>query len=793
MWSKISTIVLKQRILVLVVLAAITAFMAYKAQGVRLQYGMPPMLPSDNPVNQSFQKFRQVFGNEASVFILALEENPMENLETFKDFYTLCTNLEHVDGVDSVVSLHSIVDIEKDSERKQFKVKRIFEHMPESQEELDSLRNRLYDLPFYEGILYNSTNKSSLLAIELDSAKFYSNDREFILYDIQEQIDAFKDKHNITVHYSGFPYIKTIISIMVKKELKMFIALAVAICFLILFVFFRSFIPVIVSIMVVGLGVVWSLGFMGIMNYEISILTSIIPPLVIVIGIPNCIFLINKYHSEYKAHKFKALALKKTIEKIGKATFMTNATTAVGFITFVFTQSSILIEFGIVATFSIFSLFVVSLLLIPVLFTFAKPPQERHTKHLDTELMKKMVKALINLTENKRKWVYIVTAALVVFGIYGSSKIKVTGNVVDDFPKNHHVTTDLAYFENNFGGVLPFEILIDAKKPNGATSLATLRRIEKLERTFDTIPVFSRALSIAQGVKFIKQAYYNGAPSQYKLINNQERVFFKPYIENASTNQNWFKAFIDSNNQITRVNMQIADIGTAQMDSLLAVVKPEIDSIFSPEKYTTEITGTSVVYLEGTKYLVKNLFISLAIAIVIIALIMATLFSSVRMVVISIATNLIPLILTGSLMGYFGIAIKPSTILVFSIAFGISVDDTIHFLAKYRQELSVYNDNIGLAVKAALREVGVSMLYTSIILFFGFSVFDSSEFGGTQALGVLVSFTLFSAMLANLVLLPSLIMTLEKSILTKAFKEPYLEILNEEEDIEYDQLRIKED
>lgn len=203
-----------------------------------------------------------------------------------------------------------------------------------------------------------------------------------------------------------------------------------------------------------------------------------------------------------------------------------------------------------------------------------------------------------------------------------------------------------------------------------------------------------------------------------------------------------------------------------------------ISKIFPAERYNVYMTGKALLFLKGTKYLIKNLLLSLALAVGLISLFMAYLFRSFRMILISLVPNLLPLVITAGLMGFLGIPIKPSTILIFSIAFGISVDDTIHFLAKYRQELTANKWHIKKSVYNALRETGVSMFYTSIVLFFGFSVFIISSFGGTQAMGGLVSATLMFAMLSNLILLPSLLLSLERNIANKkTFKKPHIDVL----------------
>jgi predicted RND superfamily exporter protein len=217
-----------------------------------------------------------------------------------------------------------------------------------------------------------------------------------------------------------------------------------------------------------------------------------------------------------------------------------------------------------------------------------------------------------------------------------------------------------------------------------------------------------------------------------------------------------------------------------------------VDSIFPQSSYEVHMTGTSIVFLMGTNYLVKNLFLSLGLAVIIITILMALIFSSVRMIIISLIPNIIPQILTAGMMGYFGIPIKPSTILIFSIALGISVDNTIHYLSRYRLHLKHSNWNVKESILAALKETGYSMVYSAIILFFGFLIFTLSTFGGTEALGYLVSFTLIVALFSNMFVLPSLLLTLDKKLLTKSFKEPHIEVFDEEEDIELDKLVIEE-
>jgi len=323
--------------------------------------------------------------------------------------------------------------------------------------------------------------------------------------------------------------------------------------------------------------------------------------------------------------------------------------------------------------------------------------------------------------------------------------------------------------------------MVDTKKKKGVTSLSTLKRMEKLDETIDEIPQLSKSISILNLVKYSKQAFYNGNPKYYKLPTSQEKNFILSYTKNSNTNSDLLKNFVDSTGRYARITTFMKDIGTNKMSRIEERLEQRVHKVFPKEKYDVTFTGKALLFLKGTKYLTKNLIISLSLAIFLIAVFMASIFRSFRMILISIIPNMLPLLITAGIMGYIGVPIKPSTILVFSIAFGISVDDTIHFLVKYRQELQVNNWKIKKSVYKALRETGVSMFYTSIVLFFGFLVFTASSFGGTIALGGLVSITLLFAMVSNLVLLPSLLLSLEQNIANKAvLKEPTIDLSTED-------------
>lgn len=790
MWKFLSNFILKNRIVIIIMITALTVFMAQKGREAKLSYSMAKLLPNDHQVSIDYNDFLNKYGSQ-NVLVIAVEDSLITTLSHLKKWDKVSESIKKINGIEQIISFSNLPILQKDADEKKFTVKKWFSEDIQTKEEFQKALAIYQSQPFFKGLINSEDNKVTTLLITLDEEMIRSSKREILISSIKDLVDNYSTDFGVKAHYSGLPYIRTVHSVKVKNEISMFILFTLLITALILYLFFRSFKATISSIIVVIIGVIFSFGSIALIGYEISILMALVPPVLIVIGIPNCIFLINKFHSEFRLSKNKEDALSKMIQKIGNITLLTNVTTASGFAAFILTNSETLQEFGVIASLNILFIFLLSLFIIPIYFSFSSAPKKRHTQHLDKKWINNLVQYLAYLVKYKRKHIYVITVVLIVVGFFGIIQLKTTGNITEDLPKEQALYQDLKFLESNFGGVLPLEVLVNTKKKNGLLKSYNLRKIEKLSDVLETYPEFSKPSSYIDAVKYSKQAFYNGDSTYYSLPNSQEQRIILSYLKNSSEGLGFGNLLMDSLKQEARISLRVADISTSKMDSIFDSLLPKINEIFDPEKYDVTITGTSIVFLNGTKFLIKNLVLSLLLVIILISIFMAWMFNSFRMVVVSIIPNLIPLLLTGAIMGYFGIALKPSTILVFSIAFGISVDDTIHFLAKYRQELLMNNWNIRKSVFSALNETGVSMFYTSVVLFFGFFIFVASDFGGTIALGLLVSITLMLAMLSNLLLLPALLLSLEKIINYEAFQEPLLDTFDEEEDVELDELKVK--
>ncbi|KAA2218634.1 efflux RND transporter permease subunit [Maribacter flavus] len=784
-WPKTARIILRNRILILCLVAGITIFLAIQWENMRFSNSQANLLPDDHPINLEYQEFLDQFGEEGNAVVFAIRDSALFTPQNFNRWNKLSKQLEAFPEVDFVLSTDNLKELVKDTVEQKFVMRPLIEETPDSRAEVNRITQHLFnELPFYENLIYNKESGTIRTVMYLDKDIVNTSVRkDFILQDLSRLIENFEEDTNLDVRISGMPYVRTMNSQNIIDEIGKFILAALGVTSLIFFFFFRSFRATFISMCVVIIGVMWAFGVLGLLQYEITVLTALIPPLIIVIGIPNCIFLINKYQQEVKKHGNQALSLQRVISKIGNATLMTNITTASGFATFIITDSKLLKEFGIVASINIIGIFILSLLIIPIVYSFLSLPKTRHLKHLNKRWIDAFVNWMENIVRNRRIAVYIISICLLVVSIIGIYQINISGSPIEDMPKKAEFFKDIRFFENEFDGIMPVEIVVDTKNPKGVMKPATLRRMDQFGEVIAEIPELSPSLSIVNLVKYSKQAFYNGIPKYYQLPTSQENTFIMDVARKSSDESNLLDSFVDSTGQVARMTTYMRDVKTSRMEQIEERLLENITKIFPEERYSVYMTGSALLFLKGTKYLVKNLVMSLALAIGLIALFMAYLFRSFRMIVISLIPNLLPLIVTAGIMGFIGVPIKPSTILVFSIAFGISVDDTIHFLAKYRQELESKKWQIKKSVYAALRETGVSMFYTSIVLFFGFSVFIISNFGGTVALGALVSATLLFAMLANLILLPSLLLSLEKSIANKnTLKEPQIDILPQDEE-----------
>ena len=875
MWMTISNIILRNRLVIITMLTLLTVFFGYKAiTGMQLDNRYGILLPNDAKEKIDYEKFKDLFGEDGGTLAIAIQTDSLYTESKLRAWKQLGDSILKMDGVESVVSEATLVTITNNFAKQKFEAHRVFSDTSFQEKSVDSIRKEIRSNPFYKGLLYNDTSNVSMMMIAIAPEVFRDLKRSEVVLELEELAMSYSNDLG-TPRFAGMPHMRVIVGKRVIEEMYIFIALLFLVTSALIYIFFRSIQVVLICNLIVAVAVIWSMGIIATLGYERTIVMALIPPLMIVIAVPNCIFLLTKFHQEIREHGNKVRALSRVIKKIGTAIFLTNFTTSLGFLTFVTTNSDKLMEFGVTASVNIILIYFISITTLPILLSLLNPPKHKHLKHLERKLAVGLLDGLIYITVNHRKWVYMMTIAVLIFSFVGMMQIDASGNLSGDLPEDHPIKKDLYFFQDHFGGSIPFEVLITYKEPSRISKKQTLEGVDKIQQLMDADPLFSEQVSYVDLLKAANMAYFNNDSSQYRLVTKKRALSrLKRYIDSSIiTNSTGIGAkmteLLDTANRIIRIRTQLKDIGSyeviqrrdslyKQIDEILNPNKPVIERYFAEYKdstrlefldsilarfsnvtnalaesyiktdeeridyfedweafigkckkdekfdsklrsaidleyYDVKLTGISIVASEGTNYLVFNLFTSLLFAILAISILMSILFRSARMVLISLIPNLIPLVFTAGVMGWTGIPLKPSTLLVFSIAFGISIDDTIHYLAKYRQELKSKKWDLKQCVLMAIREAGLGMFYTSIVLFCGFSMFMFSQFGGTQALGMLVSLTLLVAMVTNLVILPTLLLSFERRLITKSFEEPYFDAYAESMDLDWEHMDLEED
>jgi uncharacterized protein len=770
MWKLLGEKVLQFRIILLILILAITAFLGWHASQVKLSYEFSRAIPTDNPKYIEYQAFRKKFGEDGNLMVIGLQSNRFFEKDFFNDYRSLQNDIKKIHGVEGVLSIPSAINLVKNEETEKLQAEPLFTDTTNTQETIDSARTKFLNLPFYRGLLYNPETNAWLMGIRINNQLLASKGRTKVIDSLVKLTDRFGAIHKTDVHISGLPLIRTQVADRIQKEMKFFIIASILLSALILLLFFRSLSSTILSLAVVIIGVLWSFGTMHLMGYNITLLTALIPPLVVVIGIPNCIYFLNKYHSSYREHPDKHEALVQMISKMGVVTLFCNIAAAIGFGVFAFTRSAILKEFGVVAGLNIILLFIISLIVIPAVLSMLSAPKARHLRYLDSKMLKRWLTRLEYWAMNHRRIIFAATMVVLLFSIAGLFRLKTVGYIVDDLPKTDRIYTDLKFFESNFKGVMPLEIVIDTKQRNGLRKqmLPVLNGIDTLSDYLSKRSYIARPLSIAEGLKFAKQAFFEGDSTQYSMPSEYDLPALAQYISvkqdtgrAKSSFQTMISGFMDTSRQATRVSASMKDIGSEELPKVLDSIRQQTNRLFDSSKYSVQLTGTSVTFLEGSRFIINGLKESIFWAFLLIAICMLYLFRSLRILLCSLLPNLIPLVITAGVMGWTGVPLKPSTVLVFSVALGIAIDITIRFLVNYKQQA-----NQALSVKQnvadSIRTTGLSIIYTSFVLVAGFVIFCFSGFGGTQALGWLTSLTLVVATIANLTLLPALLIVLSK-------------------------------
>ena len=773
MWQKLARSVLKYRGWLLFLLGATTVVMGIFASRIQLSYEFSKAIPTQDRKYQDYLAFKKKFGDDGNVLVIGVQSPDFFQLKNFQAFQELTTALKKVPYVEGVLSVANASALHKDTATQKLVPVPVFPQELQSQAQLDSCKNAFFALPFYQSLIDNPRTGAYLMVVRINKDILNSKGRTAVINHIVQAANHYSQTTRIETHLSGLPLIRTEVADRIAHEMKWFIVGSLVLSALILLLMFRSVSTTLLSLLVVVIGVIWSVGLTWLFGYKITLLTALIPPLIVVIGIPNCIYFLNKYHATYKYTRDQEKSLVDMVSKMGVVTLFCNLTAAIGFAVFALTQSAILKEFGQVAGISIMLIFVISFILLPGALSYMAPPGNHELRYLDNRVFTRFLLKIEKWVFHHKKVVYGLTVAVVAVSIMGMFRLKTEGYIVDDLPKTDKIYKDLKFFEKNFNGVMPLEILIDSKKRFGLAGtriLPVLVKMDSLSTYIQSLKVMNRPLDLAEGIKFAKQGFYDGDSAYYSIPDSYQAAFLSSYLRPGQDTgkgkeglQSLLNSFIDTARQTTRMSVDMADVGTLKLPVLLKGLRKRTGELFDTSKYKVTFTGTTITFLEGSVYIINGLKASIAWAFLFITLAMLFLFRSGRILLFSLIPNVIPLIVTAGIMGWAGVRLKPSTVLIFSVALGIAIDVTIRFLVNFKQELPDHDFQTQTTVSQTIKNTGLSILYTSLVLIAGFVIFCFSGFGGTQSLGWLTSITLLTATLTNLVLLPVLLLSTARS------------------------------
>ncbi|MCX7606349.1 MAG: MMPL family transporter [Bacteroidia bacterium] len=729
-------------------------YMLWRAQGVEITQDFIKVVPEDDADYQLYRRFRKEFGEDAGLVLVGITLPPVAADAYWARLRSLSDTLGAIPGVQGVFGLPTAPVLRWTEEG--FHTEPL--SLPKNSQEWDSLRRRL---PLYEGFLWDRNGESLLFFIQIDSLSLHTRAKHALIDRVEKIVRRWAEPLGVQVHFSGVPYLRHYVAQLLPEELWFFTVGSLVLTVVALLLYFRSWYAAAFPVVLLGLASLWTVGIIGIYGYKITLLTALLPSVIIILGIPPSIYMLSEYHRLYVAKGNKLSAIREMLRQLGLVTFMIHGNTALGFLTLYLTNVVPLQEFGLVAFWGTITTYFLTILLLPSFFMLLPEPKERHLRHLTNRWVVRWVHWVGAVVERRRGWVYGISLVLFGVAIGGILRLKAVSYMADDLPSSAQVMRDQAFFAARYGGTMPFEIVIEASQPQGVRRLRVLKALSALQDSLSRYPELARSISIADLLKAARQAFWGGVPQAYGLPQPEELPTLLRATRQGGSLQ-LLGTLVDSTYQRTRITAFVQDVGSMEMPLLLERVREDIRTTFGEEAGRVYITGTTLIFLKAISYLVDNLVWSLVATFLLVAFQMFLLYGSFRIMLISMGVNLLPLFLVAGLMGYMGMPVKPSTALIYEMAFGIVVDSAIHFLSSYQWYYRRHPRPSRAAV-VSVHHTGALIAYTSFVLLMGFGIFAFSSFGGTRALGILTALSLGIGLFSNLFLLPSLVISFRQA------------------------------
>ncbi|MEM9722362.1 MAG: MMPL family transporter [Bacteroidota bacterium] len=749
--------ILKNRRYLFIAICLLTLFMVYGLSFLRIDFSFDSFYPKEDPEYKYYEAYQELFSEEQNFVIQIAVESPHKdvfNRSFVQRIDSMFDAMEQLSGVDSMFSATNANYVRKRGLG--FSQKPYFEY--DTEEALKKSQKRILKDSTLLGFLVTNDLKHLCGFIIITPELFDAPERD-VLHD--ELVDML-DKSGFEYVITGIPVIRTRYTQKLAQELIMFVSISVVLIVLVLFLMYRNLWGIIIPVLVILSSLLWITGTMGWGGQPINLINNLLIPIIFVVGMSDVIHLITKYLDEMNGGISQEEAMKRTLDEIGLATFLTSVTTAIGFASLMVSRIPPIREFGFYASIGVLFTYVISIVILPNAIMRLPADRFLRAKSLENHpIWHRLLSWVYGITTRKPKWVLTISALIIASCLALTTQISLDTYLLEDIGRRDPIRKSMEFFEAQSAGLRPFEMAIEVEEGKNIADLAVLKEMEKIQNFLQQEGYFSPFLS---PVSLFSQAnsFYNGNLKRYRRLPSDQGTVDEilSFIQ-LNDNSNLLHKVMNQEKGIARMSARMPDVGTGKFSDLTERLDTFIASSCDTTLFSYHITGHAYLTDGNLLYLRRSLLGGLGIAFIVIGIIMGLLFKSWRMLLISMVPNIIPLIITGGIMGLMGIKLTASTAIVFVISFGIAVDDTIHFLTRYKLER-----NLGKSQSEAIRETilgtGKAVIITSLVLMSGFVLLLASDFGGTFNTGLFTALTIIFAMLADLFLLPIFIALIDK-------------------------------
>lgn len=736
-----------------ILFALLGVFSVAGLPSLQFNFSFEQFFPSEDEDLTFFKEFVRDFEADDNFLLIGFERKPHVFDKAFLEKVdTLAQSIRYIPHVEEVRSLTSM----KFPRKTPFGpiMSDVLDFRDSSR--LQRARESLPQDPRFSGRLISDSGEDIVIFIKTKDSIDLTASRE-----LRAELDPLLEKLAPTPYHTlGRVYFQTELVDMQKYEVIKSSLIASLLIFLVMFLLFRRTKGIVISLSSILLGLLLFFGFLSWSGHPLNVMASLYPVIMIIVGTSDVVHIMSKYLDEGHYHSRKK-AMYITISEIGLATLFTSITTAIGFLSLSFSKIQSIQNFGYNAAIGVIIAYVTVLFFTTSLLSFYHTSTLSKRGRLSTWWTKQLSKTY-GFTIRRKSWIWI--SSIVILGIlgWGISQISTNYSLRENLPDNYKVKNDFIYFENTFGGYRPYVYALETNDDGNILDWRKMQAIHQLEQYLRNIPEVQRISSPSEAIKAIRMYEQNNDIDAYTFPTDSETYQNLKSRLNEMGGLRNFNSLITADGQKARISATIKDIGADSIKSLQNNIQKWFQPIAQQAGLQFKATGTGVIFDKNSEYVRESLLYGLALAIGVVSLLMALLFRSFRMLFIALVPNLVPLLAAGALLGYFGIALESSISIVFAVVFGIAVDDTIHFLSKYH-----ISRKKGMGVEAALQatflETGKAIILTSIILFSGFMILIFSIHPPTRTVGWLISVTLLSAVIADLMLIPLLLRWLKKS------------------------------